>query len=78
MNRKLINVKAVSELLNIKPSTVYQWAELQQIPCVKLNGSLRFDPSDIEKWVESCKIRAMADYNQIQTVTGSPRKEVKV
>ena len=75
---KLVGVKEIALLLGVKPSTIYQWAELRQIPHIKLNGSLRFDPADIEKWVHSCKILPVADYNYLQTVTGSPRKGVKV
>ena len=73
---KLVGVKEISELLGIKLSTIYQWAELRQIPHIKLNGSLRFDPADIEKWVKSCKKETVTDYNGLQTVTGSPRKGV--
>lgn len=73
---KLIDVKEVAQILNVKPSTLYQWAELGQIPCIKLNGSLRFDLADIERWVKSCKKEPVTDYNGLQTVTGSPRKGV--
>ncbi len=51
----LIDVKAVSSMLSVKPSTIYQWAELQQIPHIKLNGALRFDMGDILAWVKECK-----------------------
>lgn len=72
----LISVKELSQLLNVKASTIYLWAELRQIPHIKLNGSLRFDPADIETWVKSCKKEPVTDYNGLQTVTGSPRKGV--
>jgi len=60
---KLIGIKELSEVLNVKPSTLYQWAELGQIPCIKMNGALRFDPKDIEQWVTSCKKEVSSDYN---------------
>ena len=52
---KIMTVKEVSEFLRVKEKTLYQWAELGQIPCIKMNGSLRFDYEDIQKWVKSCK-----------------------
>ena len=70
---KLIGVKEVSEFLNVKPSTVYQWAELGQIPCLKLNGCLRFDIEDIKRWIASCKKEVTSSYNPFTQVR-SPRK----
>ena len=64
----LLTVKEVSKILNVKPSTLYQWAELGQIPCFKLNGALRFDLADIQEWIKSCKKEADSGYNlTIQT-----------
>ena len=72
---KLITIQELSELLKVKPKTLYQWAELRQIPFLKLNGALRFDLNDIERWIASCKKGNGSCYNQItQTVTSSPRK----
>jgi len=62
---KLIDVKTISEILGVKPSTLYQWAELGQIPCIKLNGSLRFDLDDIKAWVASCKKESFNGYNPL-------------
>ncbi len=70
---KLIDVIALAEILNVKPSTIYQWAELGQIPCVKLNGCLRFDPQDIFRWIKSCKKEADSSYNPFIQARG-PRK----
>jgi excisionase family DNA binding protein len=68
---KLLTVKEVAQLLHVRPSTLYQWAELGQIPSIKLNGSLRFDFEDLNKWVESCKKQANPGYNSIIQARGS-------
>jgi excisionase family DNA binding protein len=70
---KLIGVKEVAEILNVKPSTLYQWAELGQIPCFKLNGSLRFDIEDIMIWIKSCKKEVTSSYNPFTQARG-PKK----
>lgn len=60
---KLLTVRELSGIINVKASTLYQWAELGQIPCLKLNGSLRFDMNRIEKWLSECKREPNFDYN---------------
>jgi excisionase family DNA binding protein len=72
---KLLSIKEVSEILNVKPSTLYQWAELGQIPCIKINGALRFDTEDIKRWVDSCKKKVDSSYNPFAQTVGSPGKE---
>lgn len=60
---RIVSIKEVSEILRVKHKTIYQWAELGQIPCIKLNGTLRFDLDDIEAWVQSCKNKTVSGYN---------------
>ena len=75
MDMKLITIQELSELIKVKPKTLYQWAELKQIPFLKLNGALRFDLDDIESWIAGCKNGNGRGYNQnTKTVTSSPKK----
>lgn len=60
---KLVGVKEVAEMLGVKPSTLYQWAELGQIPCIKINGCLRFSEEDIKNWLDTCKNTSAERYN---------------
>ena len=69
----LLTVQEVSEIIKAKSKTIYQWAELGQIPCVKLNGSLRFDFDDILVWINSCKKEPSSSYNPLTQARG-PRK----
>lgn len=55
MSKTLLTVKEISLYLNVRPKTLYSWAELNRIPHVKLNGCLRFDLDDVMKWMEDCK-----------------------
>lgn len=62
---KLVGVKEISEMLSVKPKTIYQWAELDQIPHAKINGCLRFDPIDIVQWIKECKNKDESGYNPL-------------
>ena len=75
---RLLTVKDVAEMLAVKEKTLYQWAESRQIPCFKLNGALRFDLDDIQKWIASCKNTPSGGYNEIAQTASvrSPRKVV--
>jgi excisionase family DNA binding protein len=71
---KLLTVQEVSKILQTKPKTVYQWAKLGQIPCLKLNGALRFDLDDILAWIKECKKESQRSYNLLTQARG-PGKE---
>ena len=62
---KLVGVKEISEMLSVKTKTLYQWAELGQIPFIKMNGCLRFDLSDIMQWIKNCKNKSESSYNSL-------------
>lgn len=49
----LLTVQALSQRLQIKPSTLYTWANQGKIPCRKIHGLVRFDPAEIDRWLAS-------------------------
>lgn len=49
----LLTVKTLSQRLQIKPSTLYAWVNQGKIPCRKIHGLVRFDPTDIDRWLAS-------------------------
>jgi len=46
-------VQEVAAALQISAQTVYRYVANGEIPFHKLNKSVRFKPSEIERWVES-------------------------
>ena len=56
---KLLTLKELSEILKVPKGTIYSWTHMQFIPHYKLGHSLRFRPSEIEKWLQKrhCKGR---------------------
>ena len=52
----LLNVADVAALLNVKPSTIYEWCRMNYIPHVRLGTGkqkpcLRFRWSAVERWL---------------------------
>jgi len=62
---EIITTKELSQILKVKEKTLYQWAELRQIPHIKLNGSIRFNLADIVSWIKSCTREATSEYNPV-------------
>ncbi len=72
---QLLTIKELSEVLKVKIKTLYQWAELGQVPCIKLNGALRFDLHDIQAWIKSCKREPDSSYNPFITQRQRPKRK---
>jgi excisionase family DNA binding protein len=74
---KLMTVKELAEMPAVKEKTLYQWAELRQIPCFKLNGALRFAHEDIKEWLSSCKRTPLCGYNPLTKLEARERRAIK-
>lgn len=53
---RFLDVKQVSEMLNIKQSTLRNWILNRRIPYVHLNKLVRFKESDLTKWIGPSKV----------------------
>lgn len=51
--KQYLNIAALAEHLRIKRSTLYAWAAQGTIPHLKLGRLLRFDPDEIEAWLQN-------------------------
>jgi excisionase family DNA binding protein len=52
----LLTVKDMATRLQVKEKTIYAWASQHKIPCVKVNGVIRFDAREIEQWLQKCHV----------------------
>jgi len=52
VNRRLLNVKELSELTGLSKNTIYCWVSQRRIPFVKCGRLTRFDLQKIEQWIE--------------------------
>jgi predicted DNA-binding transcriptional regulator AlpA len=51
----LWDISQLSGISNVKPETIYNWMCKSRIPNIKLRRLVRFDPDDIEKWLDDNK-----------------------
>lgn len=49
---KLLNIKQLSELIQIRRSTLYDWTHIGFIPHYKLLKGVRFKAGEIEDWLK--------------------------
>ncbi|HET7322685.1 MAG TPA: helix-turn-helix domain-containing protein, partial [Longimicrobiaceae bacterium] len=54
----LWTVTEVAALLNLRPKTIRNRVSLKKIPYVKVDGLLRFRPSEIRRWVAQGAVAA--------------------
>lgn len=60
--KNLLTPKQLSELLQVKPSTVYKWVHYGYIPCVKLGTFIRFREKKVEEWLKKRERRGRHSY----------------
>ena len=52
VNKKLLNIKELSDYLKIPANTLYSWVSQKRIPHIKVGRLNRFDIEAINKWIE--------------------------
>jgi excisionase family DNA binding protein len=48
----LWRIEEAAEYLGIRPKTLYEWVRKDRIPYRKLGFNVRFDPEELEAWVQ--------------------------
>jgi len=51
MTIKLIDIQTLSNMLSVKPKTIYDWVRKSEIPYFKIGSLIRFDPDKIKRWL---------------------------
>ncbi len=59
MEKRLLNIKELSEYLGIPVNTLYCWVSSGKIPKVKLGRLVKFDIQDINQWIENNKLSGL-------------------
>ena len=74
---KMATVKEVSEFLKVKESTLYSWVSAGLIPSFKVNGLVRFDMNQVEKWLDGSQRNSSYSKGQGKRNPDLGRKEVE-
>jgi excisionase family DNA binding protein len=70
-SEKFWTVFEVASLLSVRPSTVYQWVSLGEIPHYKLGRIVRFRGKDLEAWVENFRKEKMDIERKTRVILGN-------
>jgi len=70
-SEKFLTVFEVASLLSVRPSTVYQWASLGEIPHYRLGRIVRFKRKDLEAWVENFRKEKMDIERKTRVILGT-------
>lgn len=62
--RPLLTLAQVAEKLGVSKRTVVRLRDENQLPCVRIRGSLRFDASDVERLIERSRLSPTPNDNQ--------------
>jgi excisionase family DNA binding protein len=52
---KLIDIQTLSDMIAVKPKTIYDWVHRKKIPYYKINRLLRFSYKEILEWLTAKK-----------------------
>ena len=55
----LMNVQEVAQRLNLAVTTVYKMVNQRRIPFVKIGGALKFNPTQVERWIQDQTVMPM-------------------
>ena len=63
---RLLTAKQVSELIEVKPSTIYQWVHAGLIPYVKLGKCVRFKKDELFRWIDKNLRRERISFKSVE------------
>lgn len=55
--KDLLTLDQICEKLKVKRSFIYDLTSRSQIPYIKVGRLIRFDPEEIDKWLQSQKVK---------------------
>ena len=63
---RLMTAKQVSELIEVKPSTVYQWVHAGLIPYVKIGKCVRFKKDELFRWIDKNHRKERVSFKSVE------------
>ena len=74
---RLMTAKQVSELIEVRPSTVYQWVHVGLIPYVKIGKCVRFKKDELLRWIDKNHRKERVSFKTIEKTFKSKRISVQ-
>ncbi len=61
LHEPLLTAKQIAQMLNVKSSTVYEWAQMGYIPCIRLGTGkkkplVRFSQFRVQEWLKQKEV----------------------
>lgn len=63
---RLMTAKQVSALIEVKPSTVYQWVHVGLIPYVKIGKCVRFKKDELFRWIDQNHRKERVSFKSVE------------
>ena len=63
---RLMTAKQVSELIEVRPSTVYQWVHEGLIPNVNIGRCVRFKKDELFRWIDKNHRRERVSFKSVE------------
>jgi len=51
INHELVSIEEMMKKFMVSKTTIFTWIRKNGLPSIKLGGTLRFDPREVEEWV---------------------------
>ena len=59
MEKRYYKIDEISTYLGFSPNTIRKWIRFGKIPHCRLNGGIRFDVREIDRWVDRKKTKGI-------------------
>ena len=66
-----VDVKTASQIIGVKPKTLYSWTSQRKIPHYRANGKLLFNAKEIIDFVKEGRINIYKSKNEAKIIVGN-------
>ena len=69
--QRLLSVNELSELIGLRPSTIFKYTSTGVLPHVKIGTRCLFDPARIKEWVEAHSVEPVGSKRRRREKAGA-------
>ena len=73
---RLYDVQELAEYLSVSTQWIYERVQLKEIPYIKVGRLLRFQKSDIDRWLEDLKVPPMNPLSSVPKALHNPKNSM--